>query len=63
MDTLQHLNVFLVARVPKLNTVLEVQDRPKNELWGTPLVTGLQLNLTPFTTTLCARPLSHFIIL
>jgi len=35
---------------------------PKAEHWGTPLVTGRQLDLTPFTTTLCARPFSQFFI-
>ncbi|CAM9921516.1 unnamed protein product [Bubo scandiacus] len=33
---------------------------PKTEPWGTPLVTGRQLDLTPFTTTLWARPSSQF---
>jgi len=30
--------------------------------WGTPLVTGNQLDLSPFTTSLCALPLSQFFI-
>ena len=36
--------------------------RPKMEPWGTPLVTGCQLDLTPFTTTLCTQSFSHFFI-
>jgi len=35
---------------------------PKTEPWGTPLVTSHQLDLTPFTTTLCAQPFSQFLI-
>ncbi|CAM9595396.1 unnamed protein product, partial [Bubo scandiacus] len=33
---------------------------PKTEPWGTPLMTGSQLDLTLFTTTLWARPSSQF---
>jgi len=29
--------------------------------WATPLLTGRQLDLTPFTTTLCAQPSSQFL--
>ncbi|XP_074679880.1 sodium/bile acid cotransporter 7 isoform X13 [Strix aluco] len=32
----------------------------QTEPWGTPLVTGRQLDLTPFTTALWARPSSQF---
>ena len=35
---------------------------PNTEPWETPVVTVCQLDLTPFTTTLCARPFSQFFI-
>ena len=44
-----------------LNTLIPVinkdikEDRPQHQPLGTPLVTGCQLDLTPFTTTLWAR--------
>uniref|UniRef100_A0A8C8AAR1 Retinoic acid receptor responder 1 n=1 Tax=Otus sunia TaxID=257818 RepID=A0A8C8AAR1_9STRI len=33
---------------------------PKTQPWGTPLLTGHQSDLTPFTTTLWAQPSNHF---
>jgi len=52
------------ALSPLIQTLIKMLNRtgPKTEPWRTPLVTGCQLDLTPFTTTLCARPSSQFFI-
>jgi len=34
---------------------------PSTDPWGTPLVTGHQMDLTPLTTTCWARPSSQFL--
>ncbi|KAK4832409.1 hypothetical protein QYF61_022544, partial [Mycteria americana] len=43
-----------------LNPLLLNRTGPNTEPWGTPIVTGRQLDLNPFTITLWARPSSQF---
>ncbi|CAN0178455.1 unnamed protein product, partial [Bubo scandiacus] len=53
-----------VLSIPSSRSSIKMLNRsgPKTEPWGTPLVTGRQLELTPLTTTLWARPSSQFFI-
>jgi len=62
MDTPAQLGVVCKLTEGTLSPLIQVIDealnktRPKTEPWGTPLVTRHQLDLTPFTTPLCAQP-------
>jgi len=49
--------------MPSSRSSIKILNRtgPSTNPWGTPLVTGRQLDLTPFTTTLWARPSSQFL--
>ncbi|KAK4817624.1 LOW QUALITY PROTEIN: hypothetical protein QYF61_021527, partial [Mycteria americana] len=55
-------NLLRVHSIPLSRSLIKILNRtgPSTEPWGTPLVTGRQLDLTPFTTTLWARPSSQF---
>ncbi|KAK4828313.1 hypothetical protein QYF61_025325 [Mycteria americana] len=54
-------NLLRVHLIPSPRSLIKILNRtgPDTEPWGTPLVTGCQLDLTPFTTTLWARPSSQ----
>lgn len=41
--------------------MLKIPKYPKTKPWGMPPVTGLQLDIEPFTTTLWVRPLGQFL--
>ncbi|KAK4828634.1 hypothetical protein QYF61_000282 [Mycteria americana] len=55
-------NLLRVHSIPLSRSLIKVVNRtsPNTEPWGTPLVTGRQLDLNPFTTTLWARPSRQF---
>ncbi|KAK4807043.1 hypothetical protein QYF61_018384 [Mycteria americana] len=55
-------NLLRVHSIPSSRSLIKILNRtgPNTEPWGTPLVTGHQLDLTPVTTTLWARPSSQF---
>ncbi|KAM9656645.1 uncharacterized protein ACIBXB_008917 isoform 1-T1 [Morphnus guianensis] len=57
-------NLLRVHSNPSSKSSIKILNRtgPSTEPWGTPLVTSRQLDLTPFTTTLWARPSSQFFI-
>ena len=57
-----HLHTYWVPSSTPLLKMLN-KTRPKAEPWGTALVTGHQLDWTPITTPLCARPFSQFFTL
>ena len=50
--------------IPSYRSLLKMLNKtgPKTEPWGTPLVISCQLDLMPFTTTLCTWPFSQFFI-
>ncbi|KAK4827132.1 hypothetical protein QYF61_014526 [Mycteria americana] len=54
-------NLLRVHSIPSSRSLIKILNRtgPNTEPWGTPLVIGCQLDLTPFTTALCAQPSSH----
>ncbi|KAK4821248.1 hypothetical protein QYF61_016547 [Mycteria americana] len=72
LPTLKHINtpaqfgvicnLLRAHSIPSSRSLIKILNRtgPKTEPWGTPLVTGCQLDLTPFTTTLWAQPSSQF---
>ena len=49
--------------MPSSRSSVKILNRtgPSTDPWGTPLVTGRQLDLTPFATTLWAQPSSQFL--
>ncbi|KAK4829020.1 hypothetical protein QYF61_001795 [Mycteria americana] len=51
-------NLRRVHSMPSSRSLMNMLNTtgPSTEPWGTPLVSGRQLDLTPFTTTLCAWP-------
>ncbi|KAK4816403.1 LOW QUALITY PROTEIN: hypothetical protein QYF61_016720 [Mycteria americana] len=56
-------NLLRVHSICLARSLIKILNRtgPNTEPWGTSLVTGRQLDLTPFTTTLWAQPSSqHF---
>ncbi|KAK4825193.1 hypothetical protein QYF61_025121 [Mycteria americana] len=55
-------NLLRVHSIPSSRSLIKLLNRtgPKTEPCGTPLVTGRQLDLIPFTTTLWAQPSSQF---
>ncbi|KAK4818658.1 hypothetical protein QYF61_017266 [Mycteria americana] len=55
-------NLLRVHSIPSSRSLIKMLNRtgPSTEPWGTPLVTGRQVDLTPFTTTLWAQPCSQF---
>ncbi|KAK4813337.1 hypothetical protein QYF61_026500 [Mycteria americana] len=55
-------NLLRVHSIPSSWSLIRILNRtgPNTEPWGTSLVTGYQLDLTPFTTTLWAQPPSQF---
>ncbi|KAK4819900.1 hypothetical protein QYF61_014635 [Mycteria americana] len=55
-------NFLRVCSIPSSRSLIKILNKtgPNTDPWGTPLVTGRQLELTPFTTTLWARPSSQF---
>jgi len=52
-----------VCPMPSSRSLIKISNRTGLSIdpWGTPLVTGHQLVLTPFTTTLWNRPSSQFL--
>jgi len=68
IDFPAQLGVLCKLTEGALNPLIQIidtdvkQDWPQNGAWGTPLVTGCQLDLTPFAITLCDRPFSQFFI-
>ncbi|KAK4811045.1 hypothetical protein QYF61_015749 [Mycteria americana] len=56
-------NLLRVHSIPSSRSLIKILNKtgPKTEPWGTSLVTSRQLDLTPFTTTLWARPSSQFL--
>ncbi|KAK4826053.1 hypothetical protein QYF61_004168 [Mycteria americana] len=67
LSTLPHnlvssANLLRVHSIPSSRSLIKILNRtgPNSEPWGTALVTGRQLDLTPFTTTLWAWPSSQF---
>ena len=55
-------NFLRVHSNPSPRSLIKILNRtgPNTKPWGTPLVTGRQLDFTPFTTTLWACPSSQF---
>ncbi|KAF1629452.1 Serine/threonine-protein phosphatase 4 regulatory subunit 4, partial [Eudyptes filholi] len=55
-------NLLRVHSISLSRSLIKILNRtgPSTEPWGTPLVTSRQLDLTPFTTTLWARPSRQF---
>ncbi|KAK4827472.1 hypothetical protein QYF61_018708 [Mycteria americana] len=55
-------NLLRAHSIPSSRSSIKILNKsgPKTEPWGTPLVTGCQLDLTPFTTTLWVQPSSQF---
>ncbi|KAK4828429.1 LOW QUALITY PROTEIN: hypothetical protein QYF61_026525 [Mycteria americana] len=55
-------NLLRARSIPSSRSLIKILNKtgPKTEPWGTPLVTGRQLDLVPFTTTLWAQPSSQF---
>ncbi|KAK4823665.1 LOW QUALITY PROTEIN: hypothetical protein QYF61_005017 [Mycteria americana] len=55
-------NLLRVHSIASSRSLIKILNRtgPSTEPWGTPLVTSCQVDLTPFTTTLWARPSSQF---
>jgi len=49
-------NLLREHSIPSSRSLIKILNKTglKTEPWGTPLVTGRQLDLTPFTNTLCA---------
>ncbi|KAK4822933.1 hypothetical protein QYF61_023433 [Mycteria americana] len=66
IDTPTQFGVICKLSEGTLNPLMQIIDKdinktgPKTEPWGTLLVTGCLLDLTPFTTTLWAWPSSQF---
>ncbi|KAK4826066.1 hypothetical protein QYF61_005025 [Mycteria americana] len=59
---LSSANLLRVHSIPSSRSLIKILNRTgtSTEPWGTPLVTGHQLDLTPFSTTLWAQPSSQF---
>lgn len=55
-------NLMRMQQIPSARSFIKILNKtsPKPESWGTPLVPGWQLDLTPFTTMLWIWQLSHF---
>ncbi|KAK4810855.1 hypothetical protein QYF61_008827 [Mycteria americana] len=55
-------NLLRVHSIPSSRSLIKILNKtdPNTEPWGTPLVTGRQLELTPLTTTLWPQPSSQF---
>jgi len=55
-------NLLRLHSIPSSRSLIKMLNRsgPSSEPWGTPLMTGRQLDLTPLTTTLWARSSSQF---
>jgi len=55
-------NLLMVHSMPPRRPLIKILNEtgPSTDPWGTPLVTGHQLDLTAFVTILWAQPSSQF---